>query len=81
MIYRRLKMSLAETYLANARAQLNAAATATLPNRRAMYERAAETWETMARSIRDTEVRAATNLAAKSDNMAKPVPLPGRYRL
>ncbi|RZI72467.1 MAG: hypothetical protein EOP13_14950 [Pseudomonas sp.] len=59
-------MSLAETYLANAHAQRNAAAKTNLPNRRAVHERSAETWEAMARSVSDTAKRAATNLAAKS---------------
>lgn len=58
-------MSLAETYFANAQAQRDAAAKATLSNRKAMHERAAETWEAMARSVSDTETRAAVNLAAK----------------
>lgn len=59
-------MSLIETYLANAQAQRDAAAKTPLPNRKAMHERSAETWETMARGVRDTAARAAINLAAKS---------------
>lgn len=63
-------MSLAETYLANAQAQRDAAAKTNLPNRRAMHERSAETWETMARSVNDTAERAAINSAAKAANAA-----------
>ena len=59
-------MSLIETYLANAQAQRDAAAKTPLPNRKAMHERSAETWEVMARSVSDTAARAAINLAAKS---------------
>jgi hypothetical protein len=59
-------MSVLESYLANAQAQRDAAAKATLPNCKAMHERAAETWEVMARAVSDTATRAAINLAAKS---------------
>lgn len=59
-------MSLMDTYLANARAQRDAAAQTSLPNRKEMHERSAETWEAMARGVRDTAARAAINLAAKS---------------
>ena len=59
-------MSLLETYRANAQAQRDAAAKTSLPNRKAMHERSAETWEVMARGVEDTTSRAAINLAAKS---------------
>ena len=59
-------MSQAEIYLANAQAQRDAAAKTDLPNRKALHERSAETWEAMARSANDTAARAAVNLAAKS---------------
>ncbi|MDB5712681.1 MAG: hypothetical protein JWO15_78, partial [Sphingomonadales bacterium] len=42
-----------------------AAAATTLPQRRAMHERAAEAWDTMAFQIEDTSERAAVNKAAK----------------
>ncbi|MGK2910094.1 MAG: hypothetical protein ACSLE1_09915 [Sphingobium sp.] len=58
-------MSLIETYLANAQAQRDAAAKTPLPNRKAMHERSAETWEDMARGVSDTAARAAINMAAK----------------
>jgi hypothetical protein len=44
-------MSLMETYLANAQAQRDAAEKTPLPNRKAMHERSAETWEAMARGV------------------------------
>lgn len=59
-------MSLIDTYLANAQAQRDAAVKTTLPNRKAMHERSAETWEAMARGASDTAARAAINLAAKA---------------
>ncbi len=59
-------MSLIETYLANAQAQRDAAAATPLPNRKAMHERSAETWEVMARGVSDTAARTAINLAAKA---------------
>lgn len=59
-------MSLMETYLANAKTQRDAAAATPLPNRKAMHERSAETWEVMARSVSETSARAAINLAAKA---------------
>ena len=59
-------MTTIETYLANASAQRAAAEATNLPNRRAMHERSAETWETMARAAVDTQGRAAVNLAAKA---------------
>ncbi len=63
-------MTLLETYLANAQAQRDAAAKTPLPNRKAMHERAAETWDVMAQGVSDTAARAAINLAAKSANSA-----------
>ncbi|HEX7853383.1 MAG TPA: hypothetical protein VF503_06770 [Sphingobium sp.] len=59
-------MSLLNTYLANARAQRDAAANCNLPNRKAMHERSAEAWEEMARDAEITAARAAINLAAKT---------------
>jgi hypothetical protein len=59
-------MSAAETYRANAVQQRAAATNTNLPNRRAMHERCAETWEEMARSVDDTLERTAVNLAAKA---------------
>ncbi|ATY31162.1 hypothetical protein [Sphingomonas psychrotolerans] len=58
-------MTTIETYLANAAAQRAAAENTDLPNRRAMHERSAVTWETMARAAEDTLGRAAVNLASK----------------
>lgn len=63
-------MSLMETYLANARAQRDAAEKTPLPNRKAMHERSAETWEAMARGVSETAARAAINLAAKAGRTA-----------
>lgn len=60
-------MSLIETYRANAAAQRAAAGKTNLPNRRAMHERAALTWETMATSAEDTMRRASVNQAAKAE--------------
>lgn len=60
-------MSIIETYRANAAAQWEAAAKTTLPNRRAMHERSAQTWETMAISAEDTVGRALVNQAAKAE--------------
>jgi hypothetical protein len=56
-----------ETYRANAAAERAAAAKTTLPNRRAMHERSAETWEAMAANAEDTMGRALVNQAAKAD--------------
>ena len=53
-------------FLAQAAAQRAAAANTTLPNRREMHERSAETWEAMARSAADTAERAAVNQRAKA---------------
>lgn len=59
-------MSMIETYLANAQAERDAAAKTSLPNRKSMHERSAETWEIMARRLTDAAARTAINLAAKS---------------
>jgi hypothetical protein len=55
-----------ETYRANAAAEWAAAAKTNLPNRRAMHERSARTWETMALSAEETIGRAMVNQAAKA---------------
>lgn len=55
-----------ETYRANAAAERAAAAKTNLPNRRAMHERSAQTWETMALSAEETIGRALVNQAAKA---------------
>lgn len=60
-------MTLIETYRKNAAVQRAAAAATSLPNRREMHERAAETWDTMAQSVEDTAGRAIVNLAAKAE--------------
>lgn len=59
-------MSNVEIYRANAAAQRLAAANATLPNRKAMHERSAESWEAMAANAADTMARASVNEAAKA---------------
>ena len=51
---------------ARAAAERAAAATHNLPNRRAMHERAAEAWESMALQIEDTAARLIVNEAAKA---------------
>ncbi|MGH6616352.1 hypothetical protein [Sphingomonas sp.] len=58
-------MTVIETYRANAAAQRDAAEKTNLPNRRAMHERSAMTWETMAISAEATAGRALVNQAAK----------------
>jgi hypothetical protein len=63
-------MSTVETYRANADAQRAAAEKTNLPNRRAMHERSAETWEAMARAVEETSGRAAVNQAAKASATA-----------
>ena len=55
-----------ELYRANAAAQRLAAQNTNLPNRRAMHERSAESWEAMAESATDTIARASVNEAAKA---------------
>jgi hypothetical protein len=59
-------MTLLETYLSHAANERAAAAKASLPNRRAMHEQAALTWEAMAANVQDTAERALTNEAAKA---------------
>lgn len=58
-------MTTIEIYRANAAAQRAAAEKTNLPNRRAMHERSALTWEIMASAAEDTQGRAAVNQAAK----------------
>ena len=55
-----------EMYRANAAAQRTAAELTNLPNRRAMHERSAESWEAMAANAADTIERAGVNEAAKA---------------
>lgn len=59
-------MTLLETYRANAAKERASAASTPLPNRKAMHERSALTWEAMAINAEDTAERALTNLAAKN---------------
>ena len=56
-----------ETYRANAAAERASAETTPLPNRRAMHERSAETWEAMAASAEDTMGLALVNQASKAE--------------
>lgn len=58
-------MTLLETYRANAAAERKAAANTDLPNRRAMHERSAMTWEEMAANAEALLELTQTNLAAK----------------
>jgi hypothetical protein len=58
-------MSTSEVYRANAAAEREAAAKTNLPNRKAMHERSAMTWEAMAQGVEETAERASVNLAAK----------------
>ncbi len=58
-------MSTSEAYRANAAAERAAAAKTNLPNRKAMHERSAMTWEAMAQGVEETAERASVNLAAK----------------
>ena len=51
-------MTLSETYRAHAAAERAAAAKTNLPNRRAMHERSAMTWEGMAQGVEETAERA-----------------------
>jgi hypothetical protein len=53
-------------FLAQAASQHLAAASTNLPNRRAMHERSAATWEAMAQSAADTAERASVNETAKA---------------
>jgi len=59
-------MSNLEIYRANAAAQRAAADKTNLPNRRAMHERSALSWEAMAANAADTIERAGVNEAAKA---------------
>jgi hypothetical protein len=59
-------LTLLETYRAHAAAERAAAANTNLPNRRAMHERSAMTWEAMAESVSATAERALVNEAAKA---------------
>jgi hypothetical protein len=59
-------MTQLETYRLNADAQRVAASNATLANRRAMHERAAEMWDTMAADAEDTAGRAIVNEGARA---------------
>lgn len=59
-------MDIAAAHRARAAAEREKAAATTLPNRRQMYERAAEAWEVMARQIDDTAARSLVNEAAKA---------------
>jgi hypothetical protein len=63
---RRPSMTNIEIYRANAAAQRAAALATDLPNRKAMHERSAESWEAMAASAADTMERASVNEAAKA---------------
>jgi hypothetical protein len=59
-------LNLLETYRAHAAAERTAAANTNLPNRRAMFERSAMTWEAMAQSAEATAERALVNEFAKA---------------
>ncbi|MDB5685562.1 MAG: hypothetical protein JWR77_151 [Rhizorhabdus sp.] len=61
-----VSMSNLEIYRANAAAQRAAADLTNLPNRRAMHERSAQSWEAMAANAADTIERAGVNEAAKA---------------
>ncbi len=54
-------------FLAQAATQRLAAANTNLPNRREMHEKAAATWEAMAKSAADTAERAFVNEHAKAE--------------
>lgn len=60
------RMTNIEIYRANAAAQREAAQKTNLPNRRAMHERSAQTWEALAANAADTVARAGVNEAAKA---------------
>lgn len=53
-------------YRVLAKAEREAAAKESLPSRRAMRERSAQTWEEMAERVEDTMTRAQTNAVAKA---------------
>ena len=59
-------MDQAAALRARAAAERAAAAACTLANRRAMHERSAEAWETMALQVEDTAARSLVNEAAKA---------------
>jgi hypothetical protein len=59
-------MDIAAAHRARAAAERKKAAETTLPNRRAMYERAAEAWDVMALQIEETTGRALVNAEAKA---------------
>ena len=59
-------MTPAETYRLNAAAQRAAAQKTNLPNRRAMHERSAMTWDAMADNAEATAGRARVNAEAKA---------------
>jgi hypothetical protein len=59
-------MTQLETYRANAAAEWKAAASTDLPNRRAMHERSAITWEEMAANAEALIELTQVNLAAKA---------------
>jgi hypothetical protein len=60
-------MTLLETYRANAAAERKAAEATNLPNRRAMHERSAITWEEMAANAEALIELTQVNLAAKAN--------------
>ena len=60
-------MTLLETYRANAAAERRAAESTNLPNRRAMHERSAITWEEMADNAEALIELTQVNLAAKAN--------------
>jgi hypothetical protein len=59
-------MTPSETYRSYAAAQRKAALESNLANRRAMHQRSAETWETMADAAEEVVALAAVNAAAKA---------------
>jgi hypothetical protein len=59
-------MTTSEAFRANAAAERAAAAKTNLPNRKAMHERSAMTWDAMAQGVEETAERASVNLAAKT---------------
>jgi PleD family two-component response regulator len=61
-----LTMDIAAAHRARAEAERVKAAATNLPNRRVMYERAAEAWDVMALQIEETSARSIVNEAAKA---------------
>ena len=59
-------MDIAAAHRARAAAERAKAAETSLPNRRVMYERAAEAWDVMALQIEDTSARSLVNAEAKA---------------